>query len=285
MPAEAHVGPSRWPLLGTVALFLLAVGAVNLIQGHALPGALFAVGAGLLAWMLYGWFATVIREAGAYSDQVDRSLRWGMAWFIFSEVALFAAFFAALVYSRWFAVPWLGGAGDHDFTRALLWPDFQPAWPLLQTPDPGSYTQPQRGVKMLGVPLVITLVLLASAYAVTWAQWGIQRGRRRQLLGGLVTTILLGLVFLGFQLREYWINIHQFDLTLSSGIYGSTFFMLTGFHSSHVTIGLIVLLVMLRRALRGDFSREDHFAFEAAAWYWHFVDVIWLWLFVLVYWF
>lgn len=288
MPDErVGVAPvhSHWPLVGSAALLSLALGTVNLLHGQRFGALPLLVGAVLLAWMLFGWFAALIRETRDCSEQAERSLRWGMAWFIASEAALFVALFAALAYARWFAVPWLAGAGDHDFTRALIWPRFQPEWPPLPTPDPDRFAQPVGRVNMLGMPLVITLVLLASAYAVTWAQWGIQRSRKSQLVAGLSMTIVLGAIFLGVQFHEYWINLTELGLSPRSGIYGSTFYALTGFHSAHVTVGLAALLVMLRRALRGDFSAEQHFAFEAVAWYWHFVDVVWLWLYVLVYWF
>lgn len=276
---------SAWPLLGTGALLLLVIGALRVLHAQPWASPPLLAGALLLAWMLYGWFGAVIRDAGPAGEAGDRALRWGMAWFIASEAALFAALFGALIYARWLAVPWLAGAGDHDFTRALLWPGFRPDWPPLPTPEPGAYRQPSGQVNMLGVPLVITLVLLASAYAVTWAQWGLQRSRRGRFVAGLVLTIALGAVFLGFQLHEYWLNDRQLNLGPASGIYGATFYALTGFHCAHVTVGLIALAVMLRRALRGDFAPEDHFGFEATAWYWHFVDVVWLWLYVLVYWF
>ena len=287
MAESTHTSPpSHWPLVATAAVLLLALGALQLLHGNRVVAlAVLPAGGLLLAWMLYGWFAALIRDARGCDEQTERSLRWGMLWFIASEAALFLSLFGALLYARTLAVPWLAGAGDNAFTRALLWPDFEPVWPPVPTPDPQAFVQPIGSIDTFGVPLIITLVLLASAYTITWAQWGVQAGKRGQLIGGLLATIALGGVFLGFQAHEYWTNLTQLNLGPGSGIYGSTFYALTGFHSAHVCIGLIALLVMLRRALRGDFSADEHFAFEAVAWYWHFVDVIWLWLYVLVYWF
>jgi cytochrome c oxidase subunit 3 len=240
------------------------------------------IGGGVLLVMLVGWFGGVIRESqsGLYSDQVDRSYRWAMAWFIFSEVMFFGAFFFALFYARIFVVPWLGGEGDKVST-ALLWPGYPADWP---TNGPGAVGGPFQPMGALGIPAVNTIILLSSAACVTWAHWGLRHARRRQLVLGLVATLLLGVIFLGLQAYEYVHAYSELNLTLESGIYGTTFFMLTGFHGAHVTVGALMLAVMLGRALAGHFTPQEHFGFEAAAWYWHFVDAVWLGLFVFVYW-
>jgi cytochrome c oxidase subunit 3 len=239
--------------------------------------------------MLFGWFGTVIAEtrAGLLQDpQVDRSFRWGMVWFIFSEVMFFAAFFGALFYTRVLSVPWLGGTGNHSatLTHLLIWPEFTKSWPLFQTPNPGLFQGPSEVMKAWGIPAINTAVLLTSGLTITVAHWGVLKNRRIQMILAQVVTILLGVAFLCLQAHEYIEAYSDFNLKLSSGIYGTTFFMLTGFHGLHVTIGTIMLIVILWRMLKGDFNSQEHFGFEAVSWYWHFVDVVWLGLFIFVYW-
>ena len=269
--------PSRWPIIGAAALLLATAGAAAWINRSTAGPYILSVGAALLVYMLIGWFGAVIREseAGLYNNQVDRSYRWAMGWFIFSEVMFFAAFFGALFYMRWHAVPDLA-SGD----TAALWPGFKAGWP---TPGPGI-AGPLTPMHATGVPLVNTLILLTSAVTLLWAHWGLQKGVRRQLKLGLFLTIVLGVLFLCLQLSEHYHAYTVQHLELGSGAYGATFFMLTGFHGLHVAIGATVLTVILVRSLRGDFTPDDQFAFQAASWYWQFVDVVWLLMFVLVYW-
>jgi cytochrome c oxidase subunit 3 len=269
--------PSSWPVVGSIGLFLMATGAATWFNG--VPVGKWAVLAGflVLVYMMFGWFGRVIHESegGSYNAQVDVSFRWGMGWFIFSEVMFFAAFFGALFYARVLSVPWLG-----DLEQKLLWPDFSAQWP---TAGPAA-TDPFSIMGAWGIPALNTLLLLSSGVTVTWAHWALKANKRGQLILGLVLTIVLGVVFLGFQAYEYIHAYSDLNLKLTSGIYGSTFFMLTGFHGFHVTVGAIMLTVILFRCIAGHFKPDHHFAFEAVSWYWHFVDVVWLLLFVLVYW-
>ena len=273
MPDAAYYQPppSAWPIVGSLALLVLAGGFVLLLAGFA-PGAYaMAGGALMLALMLFGWFRDVVRESlsGKLNARVDLSFRWGMVWFIFSEVMFFAAFFGALFYVRRVGVPMLAEAD-------LLWPGYQAGWP---TAGPGireGFTP----MAAWGIPALNTLILLSSGATVTWAHWGLKRGRRRQAALGLAATVLLGAIFLALQAHEYMTAL----FTIRTGIYGATFYMLTGFHGAHVTLGAVMLFVILLRVLAGHFTPTDHFAFEAASWYWHFVDVVWLLLFVFVYW-
>lgn len=278
--------PSFWPITGAVSLFLILVGAINILHKNWIGHYFVASGLILFIYMLHGWFSTVIDESlhGKHSAQMDRTYRWGMAWFIASEIAFFGAFFGALFYARFFVVPMLGGEGTHTETHHLLWPNFQSNWPLLKNPNPSLFKGPSEVIPAWGIPAVNTFLLLSSALAITWAAWGLQRNRPRQLILGTSLTILLGIAFIIIQAFEYHEAYTQFGLTLSSGIYGTTFFMLTGFHAAHVTVGLTMLTVILIRCFKGHFQPEHHFAFEAVSWYWHFVDVIWLFLFVFVYW-
>lgn len=278
--------PSRWPIIGAVGLFFLMIGIINLIHDNWFGHYLFMAGALILAYMMFGWFSTVIDEslAGLHSHKMDKTYRWGMFWFIMSEVAFFGIFFFALFYVRNFAVPALAGVIDSKETRTLLWPHFQDIWPLLKNPNPSQFPGPLNAMSAWGIAALNTLLLMSSAVTVTIAHWGLKSNRRAQMKIGLIFTIILGITFLCCQAYEYTEAYTHMHLTLYSGIYGSTFFMLTGFHGAHVTIGLIMLTVILIRCFKGHFEPEHHFGFEAVSWYWHFVDVVWLFLFVFVYW-
>ncbi len=273
---------SRWPIFGSVSLFLLMFGAANLVNGAAGGSVMLGLGSLLIIIMLFGWFGDVIREhlQGLYNEQVDISFRQGMAWFIFSEVMFFAAFFGALFYARAFSVPWLGGEGDGFSTNQFIWSEFTAAWP---TNGPGEIGGRFSTIPAWGIPLLNTVILLISGLTITMAHWALKVGQRGALIAWMVATIVLGIIFLFFQVYEYVHAYSDLNLTLSSGIYGSTFFMLTGFHGMHVTLGAIMLTVILGRCIAGHFTKDNHFAFEAVAWYWHFVDVVWLGLFVFVY--
>ena len=269
--------PSHWPIVGSTALFLMAIGAVLWINGVGPGPWLVLAGMAILVYMLFGWFGTVIRESegGSFNKQVDASFRWGMSWFIFSEVMFFAAFFGALFYMRVLSVPWLG-----DLEHKLLWPDFNATWPAT---GPGI-KDPFTPMGAWGIPAINTLLLLSSGVTLTYAHWGLVNNQRGKLNVFLFLTVVLGATFLGFQIYEYGHAYSELNLKLTTGVYGSTFFMLTGFHGFHVTLGTIMLAVILIRCLSGHFKSDRHFAFEAVAWYWHFVDVVWLLLFVVVYW-
>ena len=273
--------PSHWPIVGSVGMFLLLYGFASFLHGSS--SLIMIAGAAVIIFMLFGWFGTVINESlsGKYNDQVDTSFRMAMGWFIFSEVMFFAAFFGALFYARMWAIPWLGGAGNNVMTSELLWPTFEAVWP---TNGPGDVGGSFQTMGPWGIPAINTLILLSSGVTVTWAHWGLKKGDRTQLILGLMATVALGFLFISLQAYEYYHAYHELNLKLTSGMYGTTFFMLTGFHGLHVTLGAIMLFVVMIRAMKGHFSEEHHFAFEAAAWYWHFVDVVWLGLFVFVYW-
>ena len=273
---------SRWPIIGSIGLFIAMFGVANWMNDVAWGQYVFYAGIAVLLYMLFGWFGNVISESvsGTYNKQVDTSFRMGMIWFIFSEVMFFAAFFGALFYARMFSVPWLGGEGHGVMTHSLLWSQFEAMWP---TNGPGDIGGSFETIPAWGLPLINTLLLLASGVTITIAHHALKAGNRTQLLIWLAATIVLGAIFLFFQAEEYIHAYQDLNLTLGSGIYGSTFFMLTGFHGAHVTLGTLMLAIIWLRCLKGHFSGEDHFAFEAVAWYWHFVDVVWLGLFLFVY--
>ncbi len=264
--------------------------------------AVMYTGFAVLAFMMFGWFGTVIRESesGVYNEQVDRSFRMGMGWFIFSEVMFFAAFFGALYYVREIVLEQLAQTSANPYnnlTGEWIWPAFKGAtWPTAG-PEGLVYKGAELAegaklgakeflsMKAMGIPALNTLILLSSGVTLTIAHWGLKKGNRNQLILWLAATVLLGFLFIGFQAYEY---VHAYsdemNLRLSTGAYGSTFFMLTGFHGLHVLVGATILTVVLLRCIKGHFSEEHHFAFEAGAWYWHFVDVVWLGLFIFVYW-
>jgi cytochrome c oxidase subunit III len=270
--------PMPWPIMGSSALFLMALGGVFVMNGAR--GGWLSVAAGLLVliYMMVRWFGDVISEseAGKYGRWEDLSFRWGMSWFIFSEVMFFACFFGALFWLRRMSVPELGDL-EH---QALLWPGFSGTWPSSGP----AITEAFSVMGAWGLPALNTALLLSSGVTITFAHWALIRNDRPKLLIWLALTILLGVVFLGVQAYEYSHAYRDLNLKLTTGAYGSTFFMLTGFHGFHVTVGAIMLAVIWFRCLKGHFKPEHHFAFEGVAWYWHFVDVVWLGLFIFVYW-
>jgi len=277
---------SHWPIVGSFALFTIMLGTVTYFNDWAGAWALIP-GFGLIACTFFGWFHSVIGEdqQNVFNSQVDRSFRMGMMWFIFSEVMFFAAFFGALFYARNFSVPWLSGDGVKIFSKLLLWNNYGGVWP---TNGPSALGPRANGtfetVPALGLPVINTAILLSSSVTVTIAHHALITGHRLRLKIFLAMTFLLGFSFVALQATEYHEAYTELGLQLGTGIYGTTFFMLTGFHGLHVTVGAIMLTVIWFRVLKGHFTPKRHFAFEAVAWYWHFVDVVWLGLFFFVYW-
>jgi cytochrome c oxidase subunit III len=273
---------SPWPIIASVALFIMMFGAAGLVNEVSYGKPTLMLGVSGLIVTLFLWFRSVIQESlkKFYNGQVDISFRMGMVWFIFSEVMFFAAFFGALFYARNLSLPWLGGAGDGFATNQLLYKGYAAAWPSNGPLGIGGHF---RTIGAWGLPALNTLILLTSGFTITMAHWALKLNKRTALNLWMAATIGLGCLFLYFQATEYIHAYHALNLTLGSGVYGSTFFMLTGFHGMHVTLGTIMLAVILFRCMAGHFTNEHHFAFEAVAWYWHFVDVVWLGLFVFVY--
>ncbi len=269
--------PSPYPIILSAAIFLLALGAVLDINSLGFGPWSTAAGGILFVVVLFGWFGNVIgeSESGQYRDWEDRSFRLGMTWFIISEIAFFGALFGVLFYERNISVPGLASFDPHY----TFYPGFQATWP-----SSGPLGKTFQTVQPWGIPAINTLLLLSSGVTVTWAHWGLKAGKRAQTIIGLFLTVALGVVFLGFQAHEFHDAYTKLGLTLGTGVYGATFFLLTGFHGLHVTLGVIMLTVILMRCIKGHFKPDQHFAFEAVSWHWHFVDVVWLALFVFVYW-
>jgi cytochrome c oxidase subunit 3 len=276
--------PSRFPVMASAGLFLVILGASQWINGHAWGE--WSLYAGLLFWAftMQGWFRQAISESetGLYGDRIDTSFRWSMSWFIFSEVMFFGAFFGALFWSRLYTIPVLG-----SLQNAILWPDFKAVWPSVQagaTASPAGVVEPFTTMGPWPIPTINTALLLTSGVTLTIAHHLLIENKRRATIFWMWLTVLLGITFLGLQAYEYIHAYHELNLKLNSGIYGSTFFMLTGFHGFHVFVGMLMLLFITIRIMRGHFTPTRHFGFEGAAWYWHFVDVVWLGLYVIVYW-
>jgi cytochrome c oxidase subunit 3 len=271
-------GPSRWPLMAGMSMLVTMAGASGWVNGLSWAPYVNVLGILMMLTVLYRWFGQAIRESesGLYGERVDLSYRWSMSWFIFSEVMFFGAFFGALFYARSITMPWLG-----DLDHKIIWPDFAAHW---GGPSPAGTVESFSAMGPFPIPTINTLLLLSSGVTLTISHHALRAGHRAQTAVWLFLTILLGAVFMGFQAYEYIHAYTELNLKLTSGIYGSTFFMLTGFHGFHVTMGAIMLSVVLYRVLRGHFTPTHHFAFEGAAWYWHFVDVVWLGLYVVVYW-
>ena len=270
--------PMPWPIIGSSALFMMALGAVFLFNGATAGWIGIAAGLMTLIYMMFRWFGDVIRESegGKYHGWEDLSFRWGMSWFIFSEVMFFAAFFGALFYIRVISVPDLATLESN----ALVWPNFTSHWPSAGP----NFAERFSPMAAWGIPAINTLLLLSSGVTLTIAHWALKENNRGMLNLFMFLTIALGALFLGLQVYEYGHAYSDLNLKLTTGVYGSTFFLLTGFHGFHVTCGAIMLTVILARCLSGHFKPDHHFAFEAVAWYWHFVDVVWLGLFIFVYW-
>jgi cytochrome c oxidase subunit 3 len=270
-------------------MFLTVFGAAHWLNAE--PGesgfgkTVITIGAIGILCMFFGWFRSVIREslAGRYNHQVDTSFRMGMMWFIFSEVMFFGAFFGALFYLRNYSVPWLGGHGHGVLTHQFLWDQYTASWGAGGGNGPEHVGGSFGTVAPWGLPLLNTLILLSSSVTVTIAHHALRAGHRGKVLAFLGVTVLLGACFIFSQANEYMEAYRELNLTLHTGVYGATFFMLTGFHGLHVTLGTIMLAIIWLRVLAGHFSKEHHFGFEAVAWYWHFVDVVWLGLFMFVY--
>lgn len=275
--------PSRHPVLLAAGLFLVILGAGQWINGSGWGA--WALLAGMATWLvvLAQWFGDAIRESesGLYSERVDVSFRWSMSWFIFSEVMFFAAFFGALYWARAHALPMLGNL-DHQ----ILWPDFKPLWPSAGggTASPAGVVEPFQTIGPWPLPTINTALLLSSGVTLTIAHHALIDDRRGKTVFWMWVTVLLGATFLAVQAYEYVHAYRDLNLRLSSGIFGSTFFMLTGFHGFHVLVGMLMLIAITLRLMKGHFSPQRHFGFEGAAWYWHFVDVVWLGLYLVVYW-
>jgi cytochrome c oxidase subunit 3 len=300
---------SKYPFFASIGIALMLVGVATWLNDlHAnRPGspAILIGGFLVVALVLFNWFGTAIREnnQGMNSPQLKRSYRIGMQWFIFSEVMFFATFFGGLFYVRQLVGPWLSGEGVGHFTNTLLWNGFQFSWPLMETPqqavggvanqliaNQGVFIGPEKNMSWPGVanaahwlPLWNTILLVASSVTCEIAHHSLKAGKRSGFIAMLGITLVLAFAFVYLQAVEYHHAYSEMGLTLKSGIYGTTFFMLTGFHGFHVCLGAFILLVMFLRALKGHFNKDDHFGFEGASWYWHFVDVVWLFLVAVVY--
>lgn len=277
-------GPSAYPVMAAAGLFFVILGASKWINGYQWGA--YSLALGMVWWLvtLYQWFRASVRESegGLYSHRIDLSYRWSMSWFIFSEVMFFGAFFTALWWARAHSVPTLGGLDN-----ALLWPNFQAAWPgsvAGATGSPAGIVEPFTTMGPFWLPTINTALLLTSGVTLTIAHHALREGKRARTIAFMWATVILGTVFLGVQGYEYFHAYNDLNLKLTSGIFGSTFYMLTGFHGFHVLVGMLMLLFITLRLQKGHFTADNHFGFEGAAWYWHFVDVVWLGLYILVYW-
>ncbi|CUI07500.1 cytochrome c oxidase subunit 3 [Massilia antarctica] len=271
-------GPSKWPMAAGLSLLVTMLGASGWVNDQSWGPAVNIAGILSTLLVLYFWFGDAIgeSESGQYGKRIDLSFRWSMSWFIFSEVMFFGAFFGALFYARTISMPWLG-----DLDHKMIWPDFAAQWGGA---SPAGTIDSFTTMGPFPIPTINTALLLLSGVTLTISHHALRAGHRAATAFWLAATILLGATFMGFQVYEYMHAYTELNLKLTSGIYGSLFFMLTGFHGFHVTLGAIMLSVILYRVMKGHFTAENHFGFEGAAWYWHFVDVVWLGLYIVVYW-
>ena len=276
--------PSRFPVLTAVGFFFVILGAAQWVNGHGWGAYSLLFGLAMWLFILQQWFRASIAESesGLYSVRIDASYRWSMSWFIFSEVMFFGAFFGALYWLRLHSIPNLG-----SLENAVLWPDFKAIWPSVQagiTASPADTVEPFSTMGPWPLPTINTALLLSSGVTLTIAHHALIAGNRGRTIFFMWITVLLGLSFLFVQGYEYSHAYSELNLKLNSGAYGTTFFMLTGFHGFHVFVGMLMLLFITLRIMKGHFTPQRHFGFEGAAWYWHFVDVVWLGLYIVVYW-
>ena len=276
--------PSRHPVMAALGLFFVILGAGQWINGVEWGKYSFVAGMAIWLSVLFQWFSQAVSESesGQYGHKIDLSFRWSMSWFIFSEVMFFGAFFTALWWLRAHSVPDLG-----SLESSLLWPDFKAAWPSAvagATASPADIVEPFTSMTPFWLPTINTALLLTSGVTLTIAHHALVAGQREKTILFMWLTVLLGIIFLFVQGYEYYHAYHELNLKLTSGVYGSTFYMLTGFHGFHVFVGMLMLLFITLRLQKGHFTKERHFGFEGAAWFWHFVDVVWLGLYILVYW-
>jgi cytochrome c oxidase subunit 3 len=274
--------PSVWPFLLTVGLVATIVGFWGYLEDKNITMIPVYVGVALSFFIIFRWIRDVCLESehGLYNGKVDYTYRMGMAWFIFSEVMFFAAFFGALWYARQMSVPWLSGEGAKLATHSTLWASFENTWP---TNGPASLGGAFETVGAWGLPFINTVLLITSGFTLEKAHHDLKENHRKSCIFWMWVTVALGCLFLYFQATEYVHAYHELNLTMSSGVYGSTFFMLTGFHGFHVTLGTLMLAIIAIRLMLGHFKPDSHFGFEGVAWYWHFVDVVWIGLFIFVY--
>ena len=276
--------PSPFPALASLGLFFVILGATFWVND--VTWGKYSLILGMVIWLviLFKWFSAAVSESesGLYGRKIDLSFRWSMSWFIFSEVMFFGAFFSALWWARAHSVPMLG-----SLDNALLWPDFKAVWPTVAagvTASPAGIIEPFQTMTPFWLPTINTALLLSSGVTLTIAHHALIANQRAKTITFMWLTVALGLVFLFVQGYEYFHAYNDLNLKLTSGMYGSTFYMLTGFHGFHVFLGMLMLLFITLRLQKGHFTPEKHFGFEGAAWYWHFVDVVWLGLYILVYW-
>jgi cytochrome c oxidase subunit 3 len=276
--------PSPFPALASLGLFFVILGASQWIND--INWGKYSLMLGMVIWLgvLFKWFSAAVTESesGLYGRKIDLSFRWSMSWFIFSEVMFFGAFFSALWWARAHSVPMLA-----DAENALLWPGFKAVWPSIAagaTASPAGIIEPFQTMTPFWLPTINTALLLSSGVTLTIAHHALIANQRAKTISFMWFTVVLGIVFLFVQGYEYFHAYQDLNLKLTSGMYGSTFYMLTGFHGFHVFVGMLMLLFITLRLHTGHFTPEKHFGFEGAAWYWHFVDVVWLGLYVLVYW-
>ena len=287
---------SKWPVISAASLLFMFI-AVSVMLGQMGSEAGIStaslisvfVGLGLVIYTSAAWFADVINESetGKNNKQMGITYRQGMVWFIAGEAALFATLFGSFFYARYISVPWIGGLGDKAISGLVLWPDFKYQWPLLEAPNPEVFSSIKAIIDPFHIPLLNTLLLVTSSFTVSFAHKYIVKleepGYRQKAINWLIVSLILGFTFAFFQAYEYYAGYAYLDLRLDSNVYGSLFYMLTGFHGLHVIIGALMLLIMTIRLYKGHFTSKNHFGFEASAWYWHFVDVVWIGLFIFVY--
>lgn len=276
---------SAWPIIGSIGLFLFAIGSLNIDSGWGEILSIF--GALILIFMLGGWFRSVIKEstAGLYDAQMHRTFRWGLFWFLFCELAFFGTLIGAMIYVRFFSVPWLAGqaAGGSLMTHYILWPNFQNVWPVVNNPAPYLFSGLKSLPTVWKIPALSTVIMFISGCVSITAFAGIKKGNIWMGPVGLLVSIILGITFLFLQFHYFMVGSAMLGLTANSGIYGSLFFMFSTFFILHVIVGLLILSVVLVRTAIGHFRDGNYFSFELATWFWTFITMVWIIAFIFMY--
>ncbi len=278
---------SWWPILAAVGLFLLGLGSIEYFGDGTLGPKLLISGVSILLLVMVCWLAAVMKESrkGLYDAQMHRTFRWGMAWFIFTDIMLFVGLLGALWYYRIFTFPQLAGT-HHAFellTHYVLWPDFRSDWPLLVNPDPSQFNGPEQGLAFGWKNIITTLVMLCSGLTLVLANIGFRTQRKALLNTGLIATFLLISMFFILKIDAIAMAIHQLGITLDSGIYGSIVMFLFVIYLIQVFVAIILLSVVVIRGLLGHFSLQNDFSIRAFSWFWFFMIIVWLAIFFSVY--
>jgi cytochrome c oxidase subunit 3 len=275
---------SWWPILAAIALFIFGLGSVEYFGVTANPRFLI-IGVGMLLLICVGWLSTVVRESrrGLYDEQMHRTFRWGMVWFIFSDVMLLITILGVIWYYRIFNLPELGGDYPRMLTHFLLWPNFVSHWPVLANPDPSQFTGPQQALTINWQAIMTSLIMFGSGATLYLANRGLRNNHRALFMSGLIATSLLAVGFLLLTGDTIYLAVARFGITFSSGIYGSVVMFLFTIYLMHILVATLILFSIIGRGVLGHFSSQDDFSVRAFTWFWYCMIATWVAIFISIY--